>query len=104
MKISKIFKILILCIALISLIIAIAPEKEIKLIKGKNNLTTPENFKPIYVKEFVNQHTEIQTITLREDNKAQAYINYLNGIGKNFILQPNKTYEITCSKNISIIT
>lgn len=91
-----------LLVGLISAVIAIGILQTTELVIGKNNVTFNENFKPIYVKDFVKQYPEIQAVTYEEFGETGGYINHLQGIGENFILRPTKQYEIISSKNISI--
>jgi hypothetical protein len=94
--------ILLTLVGLTSIVIASDMSNETKLITGKNNITTFESFKPIYVKDFVKKYPNIIAISYREEQFSKDYLNYLGGLGDNFILMPNKQYEIITSKDISI--
>ena len=89
-------------ISLLTFVISVEISSETELIKGKNNLVLPIEFKPIYVKDFILKNPEIQAITYNQSGQTGGYINYLQGIGENFILRPTKQYEIISSRNISI--
>lgn len=94
---------LILCIIFImTSIFAIETPQNIELIKGKNNLTTKESFKPIYVKDFIKQYPEIEVISYNQDQKTIGFVNLFEGIGINFIIEPSKNYEIITKSNITI--
>ena len=93
---------LILAIITISLICILLPTilaqnilSETNLQKGKNNITTSENFKPIYVKDFIRKYPEIEVISYLDGNETVGYINLFNGIGENFLIQGYSGYGKT---------
>ncbi len=94
---------LILFMVLITGIIIIAePSGEnIEIKKGKNNLTI-SSVTYIDARSLVEIYPEIEVISYEFEGNSIGYVNVFNGIGKNFILEYNKTYEIISSKNITI--
>jgi hypothetical protein len=73
-----------------------------ELNKGKNEICL--NYSLGYASELVKIHPEIETITYVQENKTIGYVNILGGIGKDFLIEENKTYEINSKKNITIET
>ena len=70
--------------------------------QGKSNFTIQEYFPSIYVSELVRQNPEIQSITIHEYGQTFGYLNTLGGIGTNFLVEPNRNYEIHANETISI--
>ncbi len=104
MNLKKLVIYSIILINLLIIVTAFENIQKINLLNGKNNVTFGDSFRPTYVKDFIKLYPEIQTITFKENKKTIGYVNFLNGLGQNFILKPTKIYEITTSKNISINT
>lgn len=75
------------------------PQKEVELIRGKNNLSV--NWSGPMVEELVEEYPQIEAISSREENKG--YVNVFGGIGENFRIEENKKYEVAVSENITII-
>jgi hypothetical protein len=69
---------------------------------GKNNYTTSESFQPIYVKDFINLYPEIEAISFKDGEKTIGFVNFLDGIGENFIIYPEREYEIATKAEIII--
>ena len=82
----------------------IAQENPVKidLIQGKNNITTNFCFSPIYVKTLAAKYPEINSVTYQEYEKTIGYVNVFGGIGQNFPIMQNQTYEIIVKENITI--
>ena len=70
----------------------------IKLNEGKNTVNFSFEFSPIYVGDLIKAYPEITTITYTESEEEIGYVNVFGGIGENFVIYPNKTYEITTNK------
>lgn len=67
---------------------------------GKNNISFNEYF---YASEIINWNPKIESISYRTlDNQTIGYVNTFGGIGKNFLILPNQTYEISTNQNISL--
>ncbi len=63
-----------------------------RLETGKNRVTFP--FSPgLDARQFLQEMPDIDAITSLEENSA--YIRAFGGIGKNFILEANKSYEVS---------
>ena len=74
----------------------------IQLIKGKNNISF--DFAPnLYASDLVKAYPEIISISYIENEKSLGYVNVFGGIGKDFPIQGNESYEIIVSKNITLI-
>ena len=76
---------------------------KIILKEGKNKITTSPDFSPIYVKDFIKLNPDIEVISYNFENESTGYINILNGIGQNFIIYPEKEYEIVSKKEVILI-
>jgi len=72
----------------------------IRLNKGENIINTSAEFNPIYASELVRIFPEIATIIYNDSGEEIGYVNVFGGIGDNFIVLPNKTYEITTTKEV----
>ena len=72
----------------------------IKLEKGKNTINFGFEFSPFYVGDLIKAYPEISTITYNESEQEVGYVNVFGGIGENFVIYPNKTYEVTTSKEV----
>jgi hypothetical protein len=92
---------MILILATGFLIIAEPSGEEIEIKKGKNNLSI-QVVTYIDVRSLVEIYPEIEVISYEKNGKSIGYVNVFNGIGRNFILEYNKTYEVISSKNITI--
>jgi hypothetical protein len=78
-------------------------DKRIELKKGENLFNTSFEFSPIYVKDFVNAYPEVSVISYVENGITEGYVNIFGGIGKNFIIEPNKVYEIITKQEEGIV-
>ena len=89
---------MLLCFALISSDEA----REIDVEKGKNiimfNMT-----EPFYVKTLFNMNENIESVSFQINNKSIGYVRAFGGVGENFIIYPDKEYEVIVSKNTTII-
>lgn len=90
----------ILCIS--GIILAEDFKEGIKLYEGKNVINMSIEFNPIYVKDLIKIYPEIQTITYNDSEQEMGYVNVFGGIGENFVIFPNKTYEITTKQEITL--
>lgn len=98
-------RIILLAILLIvtSSIYAVTQTSEVQLIQGKNNVTTSQNFRPTYVSDFVRVYSFIDVISYKEENETVGFVNTFGGIGENFIMYPNQTYEIITKQNATMV-
>ena len=71
-----------------------------KLSEGKNVVNFGTNFEPFYVKDLINAYPQIETVTYNSTDREIGYVNAFGGIGENFIIYPNKTYELTTKREI----
>ena len=74
----------------------------ISMIAGRNNFTVQEHFPSIYVSEIMREYPEIQSVSISEYGTTFGYINTLGGIGTNFLIEPDKYYEIYVNQSITI--
>lgn len=76
-------------------------ENVIQLHKGKNfvnfNLSNP-----ISVKTLIELNPEIEAVSFFEGNYTVGYVSAFGGVGKNFFVADNVTYEIFISKDTTI--
>jgi hypothetical protein len=75
---------------------------QIEVPKGEYNLTVIEYFPSIYVSELINNNPEIQSVSISEYGQTFGYLNTLGGIGTNFLIEPNRKYEIHTNQTITI--
>ncbi len=73
-------------------------EGGIVISEGKNIINTSLEFSPIYVEDLIKLFPDITTVSYTEKEREVGYVNVFGGIGENFIILPNKTYEITSQK------
>jgi hypothetical protein len=74
----------------------------IKLAEGKNVININFGFNPFYVEDLVKIYPEITTVTYNDSEKELGYVNVFGGIGDNFMIYPNQTYEITTRKEVTL--
>ena len=74
----------------------------IKLYEGKNLVNISFDFNPLYVTDLIKIYPEIQTVTYNDSKQEFGYVNVFGGIGDNFVIYPNKTYEITTKQEITL--
>ncbi len=98
---SRIILLIVLIIFAISGII-FAEEFKVgtKLFEGKNVILFESDLSPIYVSELIKRYPEIATVTSNESEIEKGYVNVFGGVGEDFIIYPNKTYEITVQKEV----
>ena len=74
----------------------------IELEQGKNNITF--NSEPVYAKTLIEKNPEIISISYIDEfyNNSVGYVNVFGGIGTNFILIENQTYEIISKQKTTI--
>lgn len=77
-------------------------EEGIKLNIGKNFINLSFEFSPVYVQDLVKNYPGISTITSNESGIIEGYVNVFGGIGKNFLIESNKEYEIITKKEETI--
>jgi hypothetical protein len=73
-----------------------------KLNEGKDTINLSFEFSPIYVADLLQAYPEITTITYQEGETSFGYVNVFGGIGENFVIYPNKIYEITTIKEVNL--
>ncbi len=72
--------------------------------EGVNNLTINYSLQRIiHVSEIIYYNPEIEVISYQENDKTIGYVNIYGGIGKNFIIEQNKTYEIISSMQTNLV-
>lgn len=91
-----------LILSISGIIIAEEFKEGVNLIEGKNLINLSQDFDPIYVEDFVKIYPEITTITYNNGTHELGYVNVFGGIGENFIVYPNKIYEITTKGETSL--
>ena len=74
----------------------------INLIEGKNNFTINEYFPSIYASQLIEEHHQIQSISISEYSSTFGYVNILGGVGTNILIESNREYEVYVSENITI--
>lgn len=77
-------------------------EDGIRLNEGKNIFNTSLEFTPIYVEDLIKLFPEIATISYIENEEEKGYVNVFGGIGENFPILPNMTYEIVSTKEVKL--
>lgn len=70
--------------------------------KGESNFTILEYFPAIYVSELIRENPQIQSVSIKEYGQTFGYLNTLGGVGTNFLIEPNKNYEIYTNQSIQI--
>ena len=76
----------------------------IPLQKGQNSLLinfSLERF--VYAADIIYFNPDVEVISFQESNKTIGYVNVFGGIGKNFMIEQNKTYEVISSRKINLI-
>ena len=77
-------------------------QEGIKLSEGKNLVYFSEEIKPIYASDLVKIYPEINAITYYEGDEEKGYVNVFGGVGENFVVMFNNTYEITVEKEVTL--
>ena len=95
--------ILIIISTAITLTLAETQGEKIELTQGENFVNMSFEFSPFYVKDLVKNNPEILVVTINESGSIWGYVNEFGGIGNNFIIYPDKTYEIICKEDLTII-
>ena len=74
----------------------------IELGKGKNfvQFNLSEGF---YADTLIKLNPAIESISYRVGNRTIGYVNVFGGVGENFIINSNQTYEIVLRKNSTLI-
>lgn len=74
---------------------------QLELEKGKNTVVF-NNTEKFYVKTLFDSNENIEVVSYNFENKSIGYIRAFGGIGKNFIVESNKEYEVIVSENTTI--
>ena len=77
-------------------------DSKIQLLEGENQVLIPEDVSPFYVKDLTMAYPEILTVTYFQFEEEKGYVNIFGGIGDNFIIYANTTYNITVSKTLEV--
>ncbi|MCX6750038.1 MAG: hypothetical protein NTZ83_01120 [Candidatus Pacearchaeota archaeon] len=102
---NKYFLILLFAVVILGvtgIILAEEFKEGIKLSEGKNIINLSFEFNPLYVEDLVKIYPEIATVTYNESGQEFGYVNVFGGIGENFVIYPNKIYEITTQKEVNL--
>lgn len=101
MRVNKFLFVFLFFVLFIS-IVSPSESSGISLSKGKNTVSfnMSEFF---YVKTLVKLNPEIEVVSFVENNKTVGYINFIGGIGDNFVVRDNVDYEIIMKDNATII-
>jgi hypothetical protein len=75
---------------------------ELEISQGISNFTILEYFSPIYASELIQSNPEIQSISINDYGQTFGYLNTLGGIGTNFLIEPNRNYEIYTNQSTKI--
>jgi hypothetical protein len=104
MKILLIIFITLILISLVSPIMIIEQEDPgyiIKIGPGKV-LVSFNDSRDLYAKDIILANPEIDYISYTEENKTIGYVNIFHGVGKNFLIEENKVYEIFVKEEINL--
>lgn len=74
----------------------------IQLLEGENEILIPENVSPFYVSDLIKSYPDILTVTYFEFEEEIGYANIFGGVGEDFIIYSNSTYNITVSKDLEV--
>ena len=77
-------------------------DSKIQLLQGENEILIPEYISPFYVHDLIKAYPEILTVTYFKFGEEKGYVNIFGGVGENFIIYSNQTYNITVSKNMEV--
>jgi hypothetical protein len=99
------FWVLIIILVIFSTAITLAElsGEGIKLNIGENFVNFSLNFSPVYTQDLVKAYPEISVITHNENGIEEGYVNVFGGIGKNFLIESNKEYDIITKKEVTMI-
>jgi hypothetical protein len=99
------FWILIIVLVIFSTAITLAElaDERIELKIGENSINISFGFSPFYAKDLVNSYPDISVISHNENGVVEGYVNVFGGIGKNFLIEQNKDYEIIAKKEVIIV-
>jgi hypothetical protein len=101
-KITLILVFLVIVLGISGIIIAEEFKEGIKLHEGKNTVNISFEFNPIYASDLALIYPEIATITYNDSQKDIGYVNVFGGIGDNFVIYPDRIYEITVKKEVNL--
>jgi len=74
----------------------------LKLVGGKNAIEFDLG-QPIYAETLVKLNPSIEAISYTENNKTIGYVNIFGGIGKNFIIEKGKQYEVIVKEDLDLV-
>ncbi len=74
----------------------------IKIQENQTNFTVNEYFPPIFASQLIKENPNIQSISVSEYGQTFGYLNTFGGIGTNFLIEPDKNYEIHTNQTIII--
>jgi hypothetical protein len=101
-KFLSILTLAIILLGISGIILAEEFKEGIKLSEGKNTINLSFEFSPLYVKDLMILYPEIATATYNESNQEGGYVNVFGGIGENFVIYPNRIYEITAKQEVNL--
>ncbi|MBD3253354.1 hypothetical protein GF386_06480 [Candidatus Pacearchaeota archaeon] len=85
-----------------SFIILSMEENNLYLVEGKNNIVINDS-EPFYVKTLVELNQDIEVVSCKNEDYDFGYVNVFGGVGENFIIYPNKKYEIIANKDFNLV-
>jgi hypothetical protein len=102
---KRYFWILIIVLVIFSTTITLAElsGEGIELKIGENLVNLSFEFSPFYSHDLVKAYPDISVISHNENGVVEGYVNVFGGIGKNFLIESNKDYEIITKQNITLI-
>jgi hypothetical protein len=102
---KRYFWISIIVLVIFSTAIALAElsDERIELKIGENLVNFSFEFSPFYSHDLVKAYPDISVISHNKDGVVEGYVNVFGGIGKNFLIEANKDYEIITKKEVTII-
>jgi len=74
----------------------------VELQEGENKIFVEDFFYPKYVSDFVSENPSIQSVTLIENGRSYGYVNVFGGVGRNFIIEQGKEYEVFISDQVNV--
>jgi hypothetical protein len=70
--------------------------------EGKNSISVD---RPLYVRELIAMNPEIESVSYFDSflNKQVGYVNVFGGVGDNFLMMPDKVYEVSVSRELNLV-
>jgi len=90
--------ILIFCVVLVSAI-----DSDNMVLNGGKNVIVFGNKNPMYVSDLIRLNPEIEVVSFKEGTETLGYVNFLGGVGEDFIVYGDSEYEVIVNKNISLV-